>query len=99
MSRHIKVGGAYREILQRYIKVAGTWRPVQQRYTKVAGVYQETWPLVPGPVTNANHTTPYQNDRIEYVVTWTAPTTGAAVVDYVLQVRIYDAGSLALNYS
>lgn len=99
MSRHIRVGGAYREILQRYNKVGSTWVPTQQRFKKVSGAYQETWPLVPGPVTAVSHSTPYQNDRIEYVINWTAPTTGAAVADYVLQIRIFNPGGTVLNYA
>jgi hypothetical protein len=82
MSRWIKVNGAYKEILQRYIKVGGVWKPVDKRYTKVTGAWQETWPLQPGPVSGLTLTQLYQNDRQEARSDWTAPTTGAAVVDY-----------------
>jgi hypothetical protein len=96
MARYVKAASQLIEPAQRYVKIGGVMRQVTNRYRRMsAATMQEVWPLVPGPVTITSVTFPYQNDRIELAVTWTAPTSGAAVTGYAMKVE-FRTGSGAL---
>jgi hypothetical protein len=84
------------EPAERWVKIGGVMRNVTNRYRRMStSTMQETWPLVPGPPGITSVTFPYQNDRIELAISWTAPTSGAPVTSYAMKVEFRN-GSGAL---
>ena len=87
MSIRVKSAAAWRTVTQPWVKVGGAWRPTVKVFNKVDGNWVESWPLQPGPCSNAVITTVYRNDRIEIDVDWDGPTTGEVAAKYIVTVH------------
>jgi hypothetical protein len=83
-----KRDGDFRKILQPYVHKGGEWKAAQKVFRKEAGQWVEWWPLRPLAPTNLAVAFPYQNDRIEAVVSWQAPASGPTISSYVVKFNV-----------
>lgn len=99
MSKELRAfrDGEDRRIINAAMKVGGRWAYAETIYRKEGGTWVEWWPLSPDPPGAVTGVFTYRNDRIELDINFNAPSTGADVDHFQVEVMV-GAGLATYDY-